>query len=137
MHNLALAYSGIGLWEEAEELGREVVAIKQQLLGKEDLETLGSMASLASTYRHRGKHTDAQELEGRVQEIKKQLSKYDIDQLSGNGNTELTLSYQRGERARCRMKKRCVMREKQFGGRHPETPVSTEYVTVWRTSDLF
>ncbi|CAG8884086.1 unnamed protein product, partial [Penicillium egyptiacum] len=51
---LASTYQRQGQWEEAEQLGLQVMKSRKAKLGEHHPDTLSSMASLASTYQRQG-----------------------------------------------------------------------------------
>jgi tetratricopeptide (TPR) repeat protein len=71
MADVAWIYAGQGRWSEAEELGLQVLEIREQILGPEHPETLAAMASLATTRYELGKWKDAQAKREQVLEIQK------------------------------------------------------------------
>jgi hypothetical protein len=52
MSNLASMYSSQGRWKEAEPLEIQVIETRKRVQEEEHLDTLISMANLASTYRN-------------------------------------------------------------------------------------
>jgi Tetratricopeptide repeat len=55
-------YRNQGQWKEAKELKVQVMETSLRMLGKEHLDTLTSIANLASTYKNQGQWKEAQEL---------------------------------------------------------------------------
>jgi tetratricopeptide (TPR) repeat protein len=62
-----------GRWKEAEILFGKVMEARKRLLGPEHLETLSSMAKLASTYLNQGRLAQSEELLLKVMEISKRV----------------------------------------------------------------
>ncbi|KAL2858062.1 hypothetical protein BJX68DRAFT_278189 [Aspergillus pseudodeflectus] len=71
MADVAWIYAGQGRWSEAEELGLQVLEIREPILGPEHPETLAAMARLATTRYELGKWKDAQAMREQALEIQK------------------------------------------------------------------
>ncbi|KAF8990417.1 hypothetical protein BDQ17DRAFT_1371921 [Cyathus striatus] len=93
MSNLALSYSNIGKWNEAEDLQLHVLKIHTKLLGNEHPHTLTCMGHLASTYSQCGKWKEAEEMQIHVSEIfTKLLGEEHPDTLKSMSNLASTYS---------------------------------------------
>ena len=57
--NLASTYWNQGRWEEAEELGVQVMEMSKRVLGEEHPDTLTSMANLAHTWTFQSRNEEA------------------------------------------------------------------------------
>ncbi|RYP13088.1 hypothetical protein DL765_007037 [Monosporascus sp. GIB2] len=80
----------IGKYGAAERLGGKAVDKTIKVLGEEHLYTLASMASLASTYRNRGRWKEAEELEvGLIETRKRVLGEEHPDTLTSMANLAL------------------------------------------------
>ena len=66
MNNLANVLSDQGKYEEAEEMHRQVLAVKETVLGKEHPDTLTSMNNLAEVLSNQGKYEEAEEMHRQV-----------------------------------------------------------------------
>jgi Tetratricopeptide repeat len=71
MYGLGLTYQTQERWEEAEEIGVQVLEIDSRVLGQHHPGTLSTMSSLAKVYRHQERWEDAGELGLQVLEIRK------------------------------------------------------------------
>jgi tetratricopeptide (TPR) repeat protein len=95
MLNLALVLSHQGKYEQAEEMDRQVLRLKEVVLGKEHPDTLKSMGNLALVLSHQGKYEQAEEMDRQVLRLKKVvLGKEHPDTLKSMGNLALVLSHQ-------------------------------------------
>jgi hypothetical protein len=84
-------YHEEGRWKEAEELHVQVMKIRRGVLGAENLDTLTSIASLASTYWNQSRWKEAEELDVQVIEIRKRaLSTEHPDTLTSMANLSFT-----------------------------------------------
>jgi tetratricopeptide (TPR) repeat protein len=63
MDNLATVLDDQGKYEEAEEMSRQALGLKEKVLGKEHPSTLTSMNNLALVYRNGGRWDEAEKLE--------------------------------------------------------------------------
>src|SRR5437762_585064 len=66
MNNLAVVLSDQGRYEQAEEMHRQALALKERVLGKEHPDTLTSMSNLAGVLSGQGKYEQAVELDRQV-----------------------------------------------------------------------
>lgn len=69
-HNAARYARSVGNELEAEGMSVQAMNVRKKILGKDHVDTLSSMASLASIYKNRGRLNEAEELEIRVMETK-------------------------------------------------------------------
>jgi hypothetical protein len=61
MNNLALMLSSQGKYEEAEEMHRQTLGLRERVLGREHPDTLTSMDNLAEVLSHWGKYKQTEE----------------------------------------------------------------------------
>lgn len=73
MANVAWKYNNQGRWKEAEEIGAQVIEIRERVLGLEHAPTPTTMSDLASTYRKQGRWKPAEELEVQAMESRKKV----------------------------------------------------------------
>ena len=62
MNNLAGALRSQGKYEQAEEMHRQALRLRETVMGKEHPATLTSMDNLAGRLRGQGKHEQAEEM---------------------------------------------------------------------------
>jgi tetratricopeptide (TPR) repeat protein len=62
MNNLASVLSNQGKYEQAEEMHRQALRLRETVLGKEHPSTLTSMNNLASVLSDQGKYEQAEEM---------------------------------------------------------------------------
>jgi hypothetical protein len=55
MADLTFTYWNQERWKEAEELGRQALAMRKKVLGQERVDTLTSVGNIASTYSDQGR----------------------------------------------------------------------------------
>ncbi|KAL1846474.1 hypothetical protein VTK73DRAFT_286 [Phialemonium thermophilum] len=60
-------------WKTSEKLLFQAIELRQEVLGKEDLDTLESVSGLASTYSYQGRWQEAEELGVQVMNIRKRV----------------------------------------------------------------
>ena len=60
MGNLAVTYSNLGKWNEAEQLDVQVLDMRKKLLGTDHPDTFTSMGNLANVYRNLGELNEAE-----------------------------------------------------------------------------
>ena len=72
-HNLAISLSDQGKYAEAEEMRREVLAVRKRVLGAEHPGTLATACNLASSLSDQGKHAEAEEMEREVLAVQKRV----------------------------------------------------------------
>jgi tetratricopeptide (TPR) repeat protein len=126
MDNLALTYSNLGRYTEAEKLQIQVLDARSRILGKEHPHTIMSMGNLALTYNNLGRRTEAEKLQVQVLDATSRiLGEEHPHTIKSMGNLALTYSnlgkYTEAEKlqvqvldARCRV----------LGEGHPDTVMS-------------
>ncbi|CAE6460118.1 unnamed protein product [Rhizoctonia solani] len=124
--NLALTYSHLGQYNEAQQLHVQVLDARKRVLGEEHPDTLQSMNDLASTYSHLGRFTEAEQLYVQVLESRKQvLGEEHPDILRSMNNLASTYSdlgrYTEAEQLHVRV---LNARKRVLGEEHPDTLVS-------------
>ncbi|KAF2689001.1 kinesin light chain 3 [Lentithecium fluviatile CBS 122367] len=115
-----------GRWKEAEDLFVQVIETKKRVLGEEHLDTLTSMANLASTYRNQGQWNEAEELEVQAMEtFKRVLGEEHPDTLSSMANLASTFWNQgRWKEAKELFVHVMETRKRVLGEEHPNTLIS-------------
>lgn len=73
MANLASTYWGQGRWNEAEELGVQVMKTRIRMLGNDHPDTLINMNNLAFTWKSQGRAIEAITLMERCIQLRKQV----------------------------------------------------------------
>ena len=73
MGNITSTYSNQEKWNEAEQLGIQVLDMRKKVLGVEHPDTLISMGNLASTYSSQGRWNEAEQLEVQVLDMRKKV----------------------------------------------------------------
>ena len=73
LENMALILKDLGESKEVEERLREVINSYEKMFGKEHIQTLISMANLASTYRNQRRWKEAEELDVQVMETRERV----------------------------------------------------------------
>ncbi|OAP56891.1 hypothetical protein AYL99_09003 [Fonsecaea erecta] len=138
MNNLAAVLSDQGKYEAAEQMHREVVEVRERVLGKEHLSTLTSMNNvagvlcgdvynnLALVLSDQGKYEAAEQMHREVVEvIERALGKEHPSTLTSINNLALVLSHQGKYEAAEQMHREVVeVRERVLGKEHPETLTS-------------
>jgi len=126
LHNAAGYLFKQGLWEEAERLQAEAVAVRKRALGSEDRLTLASMCNLASTYRERGQWSEAEKLQAEELEICSRVLGADHpDTLMSMANLAATIWNQgRWDEAEKLGMQVMETRKAKLGADHPDTLTS-------------
>ncbi|RYP64947.1 hypothetical protein DL770_009102 [Monosporascus sp. CRB-9-2] len=62
MNNLAHVLDSQGKYDEAEQMHRQALALKEEVLGREHPSTLTSINNLAKTLRYQGKKDEAEQV---------------------------------------------------------------------------
>ncbi|KIL57057.1 hypothetical protein M378DRAFT_16498 [Amanita muscaria Koide BX008] len=84
-------FDRVGDWNEAEKLYSASLHAREAWLGRDDLDTIHAMHSLASMYRNQGKWIEAESLEVQVMELRmERLGALHPDTLSAMNNLALT-----------------------------------------------
>ncbi|ORY18336.1 hypothetical protein BCR34DRAFT_670856 [Clohesyomyces aquaticus] len=122
----AMALLSDGRYNEAEELFVQVMQTRKRVLGEEHLDTLTSMANLASTFWNQGRWKEAEALEAQVMETRKRvLGEEHPDTLTSMANLALTYRNQgRWKEAKELFVQVMEMRKRVLGEEHPETLTS-------------
>ncbi|RYO82845.1 hypothetical protein DL762_006412 [Monosporascus cannonballus] len=120
----------------AERFGGKAVDTTIKVLGKENLYTLDSMASLASTYTGQGQWKEAEELEVGFMEITKRVLREEHpDTLASMHNLAVTWKNQgRTEDALALLRNCVVLRKRVLGVSHPDTASSVAMLAKWENT---
>jgi tetratricopeptide (TPR) repeat protein len=65
--------SSQGKYLEAEQMHRQALELKEEVLGREHPDTLGSMNNLAETFRHQGKYLEAEQMHQQALDLYKKV----------------------------------------------------------------
>jgi tetratricopeptide (TPR) repeat protein len=84
MYGLMFLYTDQKRYEEAAELGDDVVRVRKELWGEKNLDTMKEANGLALLYANQGRHEEAERLQLRLQEISSE---------SLGGENSITLLY--------------------------------------------
>jgi tetratricopeptide (TPR) repeat protein len=100
MNNLALVLSDQGKYEQAEEIHRQILELRETILGEEHPDTLTSMNNLALGLSNQGEYEQAEEMHRQELELcETVLGKDHPSTLTSMSNPALVLSDQRKPRA--------------------------------------
>ncbi|KAJ5166376.1 uncharacterized protein N7482_005157 [Penicillium canariense] len=123
---LADVYRLEGRWEEAEQLGVQVIETRKTKLGADHPDTLTSMANLASTFWNQGRWEEAEQLGVQVMEtLKTKLGADHPDTLTSMANLASTFSNQgRWEEAEQLGVQVMETLKTKLGADHPDTLTS-------------
>uniref|UniRef100_UPI004055FAC8 tetratricopeptide repeat protein n=1 Tax=Candidatus Electronema sp. TaxID=2698783 RepID=UPI004055FAC8 len=119
---LAIVYSDMGRYAEAESLLKDDLVIKEQALGKEHQKVATVLNNLASLYKDQGKYAEAEPLYKRSLEIwEKALGKEHPHVAAALNNLALLYKSQgRDEEAEPLYKRSLETREQKLGKDHPD-----------------
>ncbi|XTI89188.1 Tetratricopeptide repeat-domain-containing protein [Cenococcum geophilum] len=73
MNNLAVVIVNQGKYEEAEQICRHTLELKEKVLGREHPDTLSSMSKLAVVFRNQGKYEEAEQVRRQALELKENV----------------------------------------------------------------
>ena len=122
-HNMANSFSQQAKHAEAEEMLREVLAVRKQVLGAEHPDTLAAAGNLAISVSGQGKQAEAEEMEREVLPVLKQvLGAEHPDTLAAAHNLAISLVHQ-GKHAEAEEMQREVLAvlKRVQGAEHPDT----------------
>jgi tetratricopeptide (TPR) repeat protein len=127
-----------GRYNEAEMSFVQVMETRKRVLGAEHLDTLTSMANLASTYRNQGRWKEAEELEVQVMETRKRVLGAEHPSTLTSMNNLAFMWKELGQDAEAiKLMEICVLlRRLVLGVDHPDTLSSSEALIGWQTEKL-
>jgi tetratricopeptide (TPR) repeat protein len=133
MGNLASTYRLKGQYDDAEELGKQVMETRKKKLGADHPDTLASMANLASTYRNQGRWDAAEELGVQVMELcKAKLGADHPDTLISMANLAFIWKEQSRYIEAISLMRECVqLRNRKLAASHPDSISSSRTLTSW------
>lgn len=123
----------IGRWDAAEEMLLQALKVRREIFGPDHLDTLTSMANLASTYQRQGRWADAEELEVQVIETRKtKLGPDHPDTLTSMANLACTWKESGRVTEAIRLMEACVQAQRHvLGTDHPYTQSSSSALDQW------
>jgi tetratricopeptide (TPR) repeat protein len=126
MNDLASVLSDQGKYEQAEEMHRQALGLRETMLGKEHPSTLTSMNNLASVLRGQGKYEQAEEIHRQALGLREtMLGKEHPDTLTSTSNLANVLSDQgKYEEAEEMHRQALGLSETVLGKEHPSTLTS-------------
>lgn len=126
LNDLGIFYVEYGKHEEAEPLLKQVLEIRERVLGANHLDTANSLNNLAGLYENQGRHEDAEPLFKQAFEITKQILGVDhpntarlLNNLAGNYHSQY-----RYKEAELLYKQVLQIKEKVLGTAHLDTATS-------------
>ncbi|KAK7991512.1 hypothetical protein PG988_000306 [Apiospora saccharicola] len=125
-HNVAVCYSLLGKYAEAEEMHRQTLALRETVLGREHPDTLASMNNLAISLRQQGKHAEAEQMHRQTLALRETvLGREHPDTLASMNNLAGSLQ-QQGKHAEAEQMHRQTLglKETVLGREHPDTLAS-------------
>jgi tetratricopeptide (TPR) repeat protein len=123
LFNVAESHFILGKYQEAEQMYRQTLKLKEKALGKEHPNTFGSMNNLALVLDSQGKYEEAEQMHRRTLELmEKILGKEHPRTLDSMNNLALVLDNQgKYEEAEQMHRRTLEPREKMLGREHPDT----------------
>ncbi|KAH6972637.1 TPR domain protein [Ilyonectria destructans] len=115
-----------GIYEEAEEMNRRALEIRERVLGREHPDTLTSISNLAGVLQYQGKYEEAEQMNRRALDAsEKVLGREHPDTLTSISNLASVLRYQGKYEEAEQMNRRALEGyEKVLGREHPSTLTS-------------
>ncbi|KAH9428645.1 hypothetical protein MCOR02_011191 [Pyricularia oryzae] len=125
-HNVAEVYDLLGQYEEAEQMYRETLALREKVLGPENPSTLASINNLALVLKNQGKYEEAEQMHRKTLELsKKVLGPENPETLNSMNNLASVLDNQgKYEEAEQMHRKKLAFKEKVLGPENPSTLAS-------------
>ncbi|KAH7131167.1 P-loop containing nucleoside triphosphate hydrolase protein [Dactylonectria macrodidyma] len=119
-----------GIYEEAKEMNRRALEIREMVLGREHPDTLISINNLASVLQYQGKYEEAEQMNRRALDAsEKVLGREHPDTLISISNLAEVLGYQGKYEEAEQMNRRALgAREKVLGREHPDTLISISHL---------
>src|ERR1700721_178895 len=87
MNNVAAVLRGQGKDEQAEEMLRQALGLRETVLGKEHPDTLTSMNNVAAVLRDQGKYEQAEEMLRQARDGAGQRASFDADEHEQHGGS--------------------------------------------------
>ena len=132
MNNLAIVLSKQGKYEQAEEMHRQALGLRETVLGKEHPDALRSMNNLAAVLSNQGKYEQAEEVHRQALGLRETvLGKEHPDTLVSMNNLAAVLSNQgKYEQAEEAHRQALGLMETVLGKEHPDTLRSMNNLAV-------
>ena len=130
--NIARSYLMLGKYEEAEQMYRQALELREAVLGKEHPDTLASIDNLARVFRRQGKHKQAEQMHRQALELTEAvLGKEHPDTLISINNLAVVLSRQGKYKEAEQMHWQVLeLRKAVLGKEHPDTLTSINNFAV-------
>ncbi|QBZ58570.1 hypothetical protein PoMZ_03525 [Pyricularia oryzae] len=125
-HNVAEVYDLLGQYEEAEQMYRETLALREKVLGPENPSTFASINNLALVLKNQGKYEEAEQMHRKTLELsKKVLGPENPETFNSMNNLASVLDNQgKYEEAEQMHRKKLAFKEKVLGPENPSTLAS-------------
>ncbi|KAI6439877.1 hypothetical protein MCOR15_011898 [Pyricularia oryzae] len=125
-HNVAEVYNFLGQYEEAEQMHRETLALREKVLGPEHPSTFDSINNLALLFASQGKYQEAEQMHRKTLEFcKKAMGPEHPSTLDSMNNLASVLASQgKYEEAEQMHRKELALSEKVLGPENPSTLTS-------------
>ena len=133
--NLANSLDSQGKHAEAEEMQREVLAVRKRVLGAEHPDTLTTASNLASSLSDQGRHAEAEEMEREVLAVLKRVLGADHPDTLITVNNLASYLFRQGKHAEAEEMRRKVLaarmlrevltvQKRVLGADHPDTLIT-------------
>ena len=128
LHNLAESSRIIGKYLEAEAMDRQSLQLKERVLGKDHLSTLGSMNNLATTLSLQGKYIEAEAIERQSLQIREMVFSKDHPNILASKNNLAESIRLQGKYAEAEAMHQQILQLKEVvhGKGHSETLISMD-----------
>jgi len=132
LFNVAESHSILGKYQEAEQMHRQALELKEKVLGKEHPDTLNSMNSLANVLGNQGKYEETEQMNRQTLKLKeKVLGKEHLRTLDSMDNLALVLRRQGKYKEAEQMNRQALEGYmKVLGKEHPDTLISMSNLAV-------
>ncbi|KAI1085927.1 hypothetical protein F5B19DRAFT_248199, partial [Rostrohypoxylon terebratum] len=126
LFNVAQSYTVLGKYNEAEQMYRQTLELKERVLSKENPSTLNSMNNLALVLNSQGKYQEAEQMHRQTLELTERvLGREHPDTLGSMNNLATVLGNQGKYKEAEQMHRQTLeLRERVLGREHPDTLAS-------------
>jgi tetratricopeptide (TPR) repeat protein len=126
LFNVGESFHLLGKYQEAENMHRQALELREKALGKEHPDTLMSMNNLAAVLRQQGKYEEAEQMHRQTLGLRERvLGKEHPNTLTSMNNLAIVLNRQgKYEEAEQMHRQTLELRERVLGKEHPDTLAS-------------
>ena len=123
LFNVANSHSILGKYQEAEQMHRQTLELKEKMLGREHPDTLGSMNNLALVLDSRGKYEEAEHMHRQTLELREKAQGKEHPRILDSIDNLAVVLYRQGKYEEAEQMHRQALEgyEKMLDKEHPDT----------------